>query len=132
MDHERRNPARLTPPTGYSHAVRAGNLLFLSGQLALDENRQLIGRGDIEAQTRRTFENLSILLEDAGQGWRDVVKLTIFLTDIGGIEIVRRVRAEVFEAAGALPPAITTVEVSRLAVDGAMIEVEGIAVRRDE
>ncbi len=128
MPLEHSSPTSVTRPSGYSHIVRAGNLLFLAGQVAFDADRKLIGPGDIEAQTKQVFVNLSALLRDSGARWADVVKLNIYMTDIRGIDRVREVRRTVFEAEGIEPPAITTVEVNHLAAEGILIEIEATAV----
>ncbi len=128
MPLQHRSPAGVTRPSGYSHVVRAGNMLFLSGQVAFNAERKLVGPGDITTQTRQCFENLGVLLRDAGARWADVAKLTLFLTDMRGIDRVREVRRALFEAEGIEPPTMTTVEVNHLAAEGILIEIEAIAV----
>jgi enamine deaminase RidA (YjgF/YER057c/UK114 family) len=130
VDHVRRNPAGLAPPSQFTHVVGAGDLFFLSGQVARGPAGNVVGPSDMGAQTRQAFDNLTLGLDDLGLEWGDVVKLTIYLTEMTGLADVRRVRAEVFAAAGCEPPAITTVGVTSLAAPGAMIEIEAIAVRR--
>jgi enamine deaminase RidA (YjgF/YER057c/UK114 family) len=129
-DHVRQNPEGLAPPNQFTQIVGAGDLYFLSGQVARGSDGLLVGPGDMAAQTRQSFDNLTILLDALGLAWGDVVKLTIYLTEMTSLADVRRVRAEVFAAAGCEPPAITTVGVTELAAPGAMIEIEAIAVRR--
>ena len=104
--------------------------MFLSGQVALDADRNLVGRDDMEAQATQAFSNLTALLDEVGLEWPDVAKLTIYLTDMSQIEAVRRVRATVYEAGGTEAPATTTVGVTALAIEGAMLEVEAIAISR--
>jgi enamine deaminase RidA (YjgF/YER057c/UK114 family) len=130
IDHVRRNPAGLAPPNQFSHVVGAGDLYFLSGQVARGDDGRVVGPGDMAAQTRQSFANLAVLLDDLDLEWGDVVKLTIYLTDMSALADVRSARAEVFEAAGCEPPAITTVGVTSLAALEAMIEIEATAVRR--
>jgi enamine deaminase RidA (YjgF/YER057c/UK114 family) len=129
-DHVRRNPEALAPPNQFTHVVGAGDLYFLSGQVARGPDGQVVGPDDMAAQTRQSFENLTVLLDDLSLEWGDVAKLTIFLTEMTRLADVRRVRAEVFAKAGCEPPAITTVGVTTLAAAGALIEIEAIAVRR--
>jgi reactive intermediate/imine deaminase len=112
------------PISHYTDAVVAGDLLFVSGCVPVDAAGRLVP-GDVVAQTRQVFENVGLVLAAAGTSFRDVVKVTVFLTDIDDRPAVNTVRREVF---GDTRPASTLVEVSRLAVPGARIEVEAIAV----
>src|SRR5262245_44153940 len=120
-------PPELPKPTGYTHAVRTRDLLFISGQCGLDAERRVVGPGDIAAQTRQAFANIGRLLEAGGASWRDVVKLNLYLIDIRHMGTVREIRAEVFGGLGLAPPAATTVGVTALAAEGALIEIEAIA-----
>jgi 2-iminobutanoate/2-iminopropanoate deaminase len=104
--------------------VRAGELLFVSGCIALDAEGALVGEGDVVAQARQAFGNLGAILEAGGCGFGDVVKVTLFLTDVDDRARINPVRQELF---GAARPASTLVEVSRLAVPGALVEVEAVA-----
>ncbi len=121
-------PGSLPPPTGYSHIVRvpAASLVFVSGQVPLDAEGRLVGDGDIEAQTRQVFSNLTAALEAAGVGWGHVVKLNYFLRDVLQIAAVRAVRDEFLD--GQRYPASTLVEVSSLFRDDVLIEIDAIAV----
>jgi 2-iminobutanoate/2-iminopropanoate deaminase len=108
----------------YSQAVRMGNLVFCSGQIALDPERgTLVGDGDISAQTKRVMENLRAVLEAAGSSLGRVVKTTIFLTDLAEFAAMNEVYAEFFPAE---PPARATVQVSALP-RGARLEIDAIA-----
>ena len=113
------------PISHYTDAVRAGELLFVSGIVAVDENGALVGGEDVVAQTRQVFESIGAILAAAGCGFEDVVKVVIYLTDVDDRPKVNPVRQEVF---GKTRPASTLVEVPRLAVPGAKIEVECVAV----
>jgi 2-iminobutanoate/2-iminopropanoate deaminase len=115
------------PISHFTDAVRAGDLLFVSGIVAVDGEGQLVGGDDVVAQVRQVFENMRAVLVAAGCGFEDVVKVTVFLTDIDDRPLINPVRQEVF---GAARPASTLVEVSRLAVEGAKVEVEAVAVVR--
>ena len=112
------------PISHYTDAVRAGDLLFVSGVGAVVAVGRLVGGADVVAQARHVFESMRTVLGAAGCGFADVVKVTIFLTDVDDRPRINPVRQEVF---GAARPASTLVEVSRLAVEGAKIEVEAIA-----
>ncbi|WP_433471769.1 RidA family protein [Spirillospora sp. CA-142024] len=119
----------LAPGPGYSHAVSAdlpGRLVVLSGQIALDAAGNLVGPGDLEAQTRQVFANLEAALTAAGARWEHVVRLGYFLRDAGGVGVVRAVRAEFVPAH--VSPAASLIEVSRLVRDDLLVEIEALAV----
>ena len=113
------------PISHYTDAVRAGDLVFVSGIVAVDREGQLVGGADVVAQARQVFENMREVLAAAECGFEDVVKVTIYLTDVDDRPSINPVRQEVF---GEARPASTLVEVSRLAVPGAKIEVEAVAL----
>ena len=123
------NPDALAPPVGYSHVVDApaGRLVYISGQVPLDSNGELVGAGDVAAQARQVFENLSAALATADASWSDVVKLGFFLTDVSHLATVRAIRDEYVDTAR--PPASTLVEVSRLFREDVLIEIEAVAVK---
>ncbi|MBL8627310.1 MAG: reactive intermediate/imine deaminase [Myxococcales bacterium] len=114
-------PAAIGP---YSQAIRAGNLVFTSGQIPLDPATGQMVTGDLAAETRRVLDNLAAVLAAAGVGFADVVKTTIFLTDMGDFAAVNALYAERFSGA---PPARSTVQVARLPKD-ARVEIEMIAI----
>jgi reactive intermediate/imine deaminase len=122
-------PETLPRPVGYSHVVDApaSRIIYISGQVPLDAASHLVGEGDYEAQTRQVFENLTRALEAADASWRDVVKLTYFLRDVGEIASVRAVRDEYVDAKA--PPASSLVEVSGLFRDDVLIEIEAVAIK---
>jgi reactive intermediate/imine deaminase len=116
------------PLSHYTDAVRAeGPLLFVSGVVPVDAEGRLVGSGDVVAQSRQVFANLGAVLAVGGASFADVVKVTVFLTDVGDRARINPVRQEVF---GEARPASTLVEISALAVPGAKIEVEAVAVVR--
>ena len=105
-------------------AVRAGGFVFVAGILPVDVEGQLVG-GDVDEQTRFVLDELGRILPAAGCAAADVVKVTVFLTDIDDRPLINPVRQEIF---GATRPASTLVEVPRLAVQGARVEIECIAL----
>jgi len=107
----------------YSQAIQAGNFLFLSGQIPLDPASGELLKGDIREQTQRVLENLKGVLESQNLKMEDVVKVTIFLKDMGKFSQVNEVYATYFPSS---PPARSTVEVARLPRD-VEIEIEAIA-----
>ncbi len=114
------------PISHYAHAVRAeGPLLFVSGVVPVDGEGRLVGGDDVVEQTRAVFANLRQVLAAAGATLADIVKVTVFLTDIADRPRINPVRQEAF---GAARPASTLVEVSQLAVPGAKVEIEAVAV----
>lgn len=113
-------PAAIGP---YSQAVVSGDWLFLSGQIPLDPATGELVSGDIEVETRRVLDNLSFVLQAAGASFADLVKTTIYLTNLGDFAAVNRVYAERF---GDSPPARATVQVAALP-KGARVEIDGIA-----
>ncbi len=116
------------PISHYTDAVRVGDLLFVSGCVPVDPEGRLVGGDDVVAQARKTFENVGAVLTAGGSSFADVAKVTVFLTDVDDRAKINPVRQEFF---GDTRPASTLVEVSRLAIPGARIEVEAIAVVRD-
>jgi 2-iminobutanoate/2-iminopropanoate deaminase len=122
---EIRVEALAEPMSHFTDAVRAGGFVYVSGVIAVDREGRLVGGDDVVAQTRQVFENMRAVLSSAGCGFEDVVKVTIFLTDIDDRPLINPLRQEVF---GATRPASTLVEVSRLAVDGAKVEIECVAL----
>jgi aminoacrylate peracid reductase len=110
----------------FSPAVRHGNLLFISGTTATDEHQQLVGRGDIVAQTRQIYRTFAAILEAAGGSLRDIVETTEFITTTENYRKTAEVRREVF--GGPPYPAATGVIVAGLLREGALIEISAIAV----
>jgi len=119
--HTDRAPEAIGP---YSQAIQAGNFLFLSGQIPLDPKTGELVKGDIRQQTQQVLENIKVVLESQKLGMENVVKMTIFLKDIGKFNQVNEVYATYFPSS---PPARSTVEVAKLPRD-AEIEIEAIAL----
>jgi 2-iminobutanoate/2-iminopropanoate deaminase len=110
----------------YSQAIRAGNTLYLAGQIAIDPaTNRLIEDASIEAQTRRVLDNLKAVLAAAGMGMENVVSTTAFMTDLGEFGRMNEVYATYFRTA---PPARATVQAARLPRD-VKVEIAAIAVR---
>ncbi len=114
-------PAAIGP---YSQAIESGTTVFCSGQIGLDPHSGALVSGGIEAETRRALANIRAVLAEAGLGFAEVVKTTIFLADLGDFEIVNRIYGEHFEAPY---PARSTVQVAALP-RRAKIEIEVTAV----
>ena len=117
-------PARSAPAAGpYNHGVRAGDFLFCAGQIPLDPATSQLVPGDIRAQTERVLQNISYILEDQGLTFANVVKSTVFLTNLADFAAMNEVYAGYFQKD---PPARTTIQVAALP-RGASIEIEVIA-----
>ena len=124
------NPPELGTPPGYSQIVEvtAGRIIFIAGQTALDRDGKVVGRNDFAAQAEQVFHNLSIALQASRCTAANLVKLTVFLTDMDNLARYREARNRFF--ASATPPAapaVTLVEVSKLYGPDFLIEIEAIA-----
>lgn len=119
-------PDGMPPANGYSHAVAfSGQMVVVSGQVPLDVQGRLVGQDDPAAQVRQVFENLATALAAAGTTMDRVVKLTVFLTDLGDLAEFRRVRDQFVSAEH--PPASSLVQVSALVNPAFRVEVEALA-----
>jgi len=116
-------PAAIGP---YSQAVRVGDTVFTSGQIALDPATGTIVAGGIREQTTRVLDNLTAVLEEAGLDMAHVVKTTVFLKDMADFASMNEIYAAHLAPAGIVPPARSTVEVARLPKD-ALVEIEVVA-----
>jgi 2-iminobutanoate/2-iminopropanoate deaminase len=114
-------PAAVGP---YSQAVRVGSTIYCAGQIPLDPKTGQIVSKDISDQTRRVLDNITAVLKAEGLSFANIVKTTIFLTDLGDFQTVNEIYASYFQQA---PPARSTVQVPALP-KGAHIEIEVIAV----
>jgi enamine deaminase RidA (YjgF/YER057c/UK114 family) len=123
-----RAPEGMRPGNGYSHAVaaRGGQVISVAGQVAMDERGELVGRDDPRAQAEQVFENLRLALAAAGASFADVIKVSIFTTDILILPIVREVRDQYVDTDN--PPASTAVQVQALFRPGYELEIEALAV----
>ena len=114
-------PARFT----FSPAVRVGNLVFLSGTTGTDDHGNMVGPGDIVAQTRRIFEKFSLILRSVGGNLDNIVETTDYVLSLDDYKKTAALRRELFK--GPPWPAATGVVVSGLVREGALIEIKGIA-----
>ena len=124
MKKESISPKGIFEPMGWSHAVKVANTIYLAGMVGFDEQRNIV-EGGFEAQTIKTFENIKLVLEAAGASLKDVVKITVYVTDMDDIIKFRESRARYFSPP---MPASTGVEVSRLILPELLVEIEAIAV----
>ena len=113
--------------TMYSSAVKVGDALYISGQIAYDKNDQIVGKGDMAAQTTQVFENMKALLESAGMSFDNVVKITAYLTDLANRPAFHKVRERYFTSSPL--PASTLVIVKGLIDPDLLVEVEAVAVK---
>lgn len=124
------NPSALATPKGYSHAVHLdlGNakMIIMSGQVALDKQGNVVGKGDLAKQIEQTFLNIKALVEDAGGTMNDVVKISNYLIDLSQIQVFRDIRDKFINVKD--PPASTTVQVSRLFREELLVEIEATAI----
>lgn len=114
----------LNPPIShYTDAVRYGDVLFVSGCGPLDADMNLVGGDDVAAQTRQVLINLQKILEAAGAAFADILKVTVYLTDVNDRQKINPVRQEFF---GDARPASTLIGVAALAIPGMKVEIEAI------
>jgi len=113
-------------PWPYSHGWKVGNLLFIAGQVALDEELRLIGPGDAEEQTRQVWRNIKAVVEKAGGKLSDVVRVSTYVADIADIAAIMEARREFFPDGDY--PVATMVEVAKLGLPGLLLETEAMAV----
>lgn len=124
-----RSGAPWEPVCGYCRAVRAGNVIAVSGSAAVDEQGELVGEGDMYAQARQCVRVIGNALAKAGAGLSDVVRTRMFVTDISQWEAVARAHQDAF---GEHPPATSMVEVTKLIDPRMLVEIEADAIVVDD
>ena len=112
------------PISHYTDGVRFGDLLFISGMAPLDADGKLVGGDDVAAQAEQVLRNIQKVLERAGAGFGDILKVTVYLTQVDDRHKINPVRKKYF---GTARPASTLVEVSALAIPGMKVEIEAVA-----
>lgn len=119
---------KFSGPVAFSSGVlvSGGQMLFVSGQLAFDEKMQIVGVGDMAAQTRQVLRNIGKVLQQAGGTFRDVVRVTVYTKDISRFREIHDARLEFFDQDHL--PASTMVEISEFVNDEALIEIDAVAV----
>ncbi|MFN3233569.1 MAG: RidA family protein [Alphaproteobacteria bacterium] len=110
---------------GIAQGYRYGNLIVLSGQIAMTPEGEIVGKGDIAAQAEQAFANIEAILNEAGSNLRSIIKMTTYVTDMSKVGELTDLRAKLF---GKPPPAETLVEVSALALPDLMIEIDAMAI----
>ena len=121
------NPPTMSTPPGFTHVVEitGGRTVYISGQVAVDQSFQVVGKGDFRAQAEQIFENLKAALAAVGADFTHVVKLNYYLVDMSHLPIIREVRDRYVNTE--YPPASTAVEVRKLAFDDFLLEIEVVA-----
>jgi 2-iminobutanoate/2-iminopropanoate deaminase len=117
---------KIAKPFGiFSTGVKTGGLVFVSGQVSQNAEGEIVGKGDVRTQTRQCLDNMRHVLEAAGATLKDVVKMTVYVTDMKDLNAIHEIRAEYFKKEY---PASTLVQVSALTKQEYLIEIEAIAV----
>jgi 2-iminobutanoate/2-iminopropanoate deaminase len=125
-----KNPPTVSKSNGYSHAAEIdlgkSKMLIISGQVAMDVEGKVVGENNFEQQTEQVFKNIKAIIENSGGTMNDVVKITIYLRDVSNITKFREIRNKYINVNN--PPASTLVEITDLARDEFLVEVEATAV----
>ena len=119
---------KFSGPVAFSNGVKVsgGDMFFISGQIAFDENMQLVGKGDMGGQTRQVLKNIGAALKKAGGSFADIVRVTVYVRDISRFREIHDARLEFFHLDHL--PASTMVEISKFVHEDALIEIEATAV----
>lgn len=126
MPKERLRPPQVMRTVGpWEQVVKVGNLVFISGQTPMTADGKLVGKGDAAAQTRQVMENMQAVVTAAGGALSDIVKITVFVTNIKDLPAIMKVREEYFKTDF---PSSTAAEVNALANPDWLVEIEAIAV----
>jgi reactive intermediate/imine deaminase len=126
MPSQHINPEALSRSRGYSQVVKAGNTVYIAGQISVGSDGNVVGKGDAEAQVRQIWRNIEAAVKAAGGSLSNVVKTTTYVTNIQHAAAVRKVREELFQSIN--PPTSTLLVVSGLASPDYLVEIEAIAV----
>ena len=121
------NPSTIHKPVGYSHLAKAGNQVFIAGQLAIDKNGNMVGVGDIEAQTKQALANLDEAVMAAGGTRDDIAAIRVYMTNRDDLPGMRKARADFWKT----PPASTLIFITGLVRPEALIEIEATAIIED-
>ncbi|MBM3223485.1 MAG: RidA family protein [Candidatus Tectomicrobia bacterium] len=119
------NPDTMSQPRGFSNVVKAGNTVYIAGQVAGSRDGSVVGKGDAEAQVRQIWHNIEAAVKSVGGTLHNVVKTTTYVTSLNHAGAVRKVREELFPSN---PPTSTLLVVSGLASPDYLVEIEAIAV----
>ncbi|CAN5754259.1 RidA family protein [soil metagenome] len=120
------NPTDIHKTSGYSHAVRIGDIVFVSGQVAIDEHGDGAGAGDLRAQVEQVFQNIKVVVEAAGSSMERVGKLNVLALSDEALPVLREIRDRIWEPFGYMP-ASTFAIVAGLASPDFLIEIEAVA-----
>jgi enamine deaminase RidA (YjgF/YER057c/UK114 family) len=123
---EYKNPDTMSQPAGYTHVVKVDKTAYIAGQVSVDADGTVVGKGDPEAQVRQIWRNLGAAVQSVGGTLQNIVKTTTYITSTDYMGAVRKVRDEVHQ--GSNPPTSTLLVVSALANPDFMVEIEAIAV----
>ncbi len=126
MPLERIQPHGLQDSPLFTHVVKAGNTVYIAGQVAVDQDGQIVGRGDVTAQSTQVFENIQTALAAAGADLSHLVRITIYATDAGFRDPIRDVRRRYLGSPD--PVASTFIVVAGLALPELLVEIDGVAV----
>ena len=126
MPHRIIAPPSIHPAVGYSHGVQAGKTLYIAGQVAVGPDGKIAGTGNIAAQVEQVWSNLQAVLREAGGTVEDIVKITVFTTDLSYRAAIAAARDAVFSSGHV--PASTFLVVQSLARPELLVEIEAIAV----
>jgi reactive intermediate/imine deaminase len=118
-------PSALEKAVGYSHAIRCGNTVYISGQIAHDKTGRLVGPGDAKSQGEQVYQNIKAIVESCGGTMQNIVRITTYVTSLAYRSIMVEIRAKYFPKD---PPASTFLVVSSLADPAFLVEVDAIAV----
>ena len=120
------NPDTISAPRGYTHVVKAGNTVYIAGQVSTAQDGSVVGKGEPEAQVRQVWRNLEAAVSSVGGTVRNIVKTTTYITNIDYAAAVRKVRGELYGTSS--QPTSTLLVISELAGPDFMVEIEAIAV----